>query len=337
MRYIGSKKSLLAEIERIIDENIKDAEVFCDIFSGTACVGNYFKKKYKILSNDLLYFSYCIQKAVIETNFMPEFKRVGFNPIEYFNNLSEKELLHLPQEKRFCTNNYSPLGNRMYLSEKNGVKIDFIRNKIEEWRGKSLINESEYFYLITVLIEAIPFISNISGTYGAYNKFWDKRSLNDLILKEPEIFNNEKENKAFNENSNDLIKKIEGDILYVDPPYNKRQYSSNYHLLETVAKYDNPTLKGVTGLRENDKKSDYCKKNSVLKSFEDLISNAQFKHILVSYSTEGLMGVNDIEVVLKKYGKDYKMYEIEYRRFKSRETKSDDDLKELIFYIRKDM
>ena len=337
MRYIGSKKSLLAEIERIIDENIKDAEVFCDIFSGTACVGNYFKKKYKILSNDILYFSYCIQKAVIETNFMPEFKRVGFNPIEYFNNLSEKELLHLPQEKRFCTNNYSPLGNRMYLSEKNGVKIDFIRNKIEEWRGKSLINESEYFYLITVLIEAIPFISNISGTYGAYNKFWDKRSLNDLILKEPEIFNNEKENKAFNENSNDLIKKIEGDILYVDPPYNKRQYSSNYHLLETVAKYDNPTLKGVTGLRENDKKSDYCKKNSVLKSFEDLISNAQFKHILVSYSTEGLMGVNDIEVVLKKYGKDYKMYEIEYRRFKSRETKSDDDLKELIFYIRKDM
>ena len=337
MRYIGSKKSLLAEIERIIDENIKDAEVFCDIFSGTACVGNYFKKKYKILSNDILYFSYCIQKAVIETNFMPEFKRVGFNPIEYFNNLSEKELLHLPQEKRFCTNNYSPLGNRMYLSEKNGVKIDFIRNKIEEWRGKSLINESEYFYLITVLIEAIPFISNISGTYGAYNKFWDKRSLNDLILKEPEIFNNEKENKAFNENSNDLIKKIEGDILYVDPPYNKRQYSSNYHLLETVAKYDNPTLKGVTGLRENDKKSDYCKKNSVLKSFEDLISNAQFKHILVSYSTEGLMGVNDIEVILKKYGKDYKMYEIEYRRFKSRETKSDDDLKELIFYIRKDM
>ena len=185
MRYIGSKKSLLAEIERIIDENIKDAEVFCDIFSGTACVGNYFKKKYKILSNDILYFSYCIQKAVIETNFMPEFKRVGFNPIEYFNNLSEKELLHLPQEKRFCTNNYSPLGNRMYLSEKNGVKIDFIRNKIEEWRGKSLINESEYFYLITVLIEAIPFISNISGTYGAYNKFLYKRSFNDLILKEP--------------------------------------------------------------------------------------------------------------------------------------------------------
>ena len=337
MRYIGSKKLLLWEIERVIDENVKDAEVFCDIFSGTACVGNYFKKKYKIISNDLLYFSYCIQKAIIETNSMPEFKRVGFNPIEYFNNLPEKELLDLPQEKRFCTNNYSPLGNRMYLSEKNGVKIDFIRNKIEEWRGKSLINESEYFYLITVLIEAIPFISNISGTYGAYNKFWDKRSLNDLILKEPEIFNNEKENKAFNENSNDLIKKIEGDILYVDPPYNKRQYSSNYHLLETVAKYDNPTLKGVTGLRENDKKSDYCKKNSVLKSFEDLISNAQFKHILVSYSTEGLMGVNDIEGVLRKYGKDYKMYEIEYRRFKSRETKSDDDLKELIFYIRKDM
>ena len=355
MRYIGSKKLLLEEIERVIEENIVNAESFCDIFSGTACVGNYFKKKYKIISNDLLYFSYCIQKAIIETNTIPQFKTLGFNPIEYFNNISEKELLNLPQEKRFCTKNYSPLGNRMYLSEKNGVKIDFIRNKIEEWREKVLINENEYFYLIAVLVEAIPFISNISGTYGAYNKFWDKRSLKELTLKDLPLFDNGKENKAFNENSNGLIKKIEGDILYIDPPYNKRQYSSNYHLLETVAKYDNPTLKGVTGLRENDTKSDYCKKNSVLKSFEDLISNAQFKHILVSYSNEGLMGVNDIEGVLKKYGKNYKMYEIEYRRFKSRgkcnslnveentqlsfrgKCKQQDNLKELIFYIRKEV
>lgn len=336
MRYIGSKKLLLADIERVIDENIKSAETFCDIFSGTACVGNYFKQKYKIISNDLLYFSYCIQKAMIENNHVPGFEKLGFNPVEYFNNLSQRELEKLPRNKRFCLNNFSPAGGRMYLSEKNALKVDFIRNTVEDWKGKFLISEGEYYYLIAVLIEAVPFVSNISGTYGAYNKFWDKRSLNDLILKDIEVFDNKKENKAYNLDGNELIKIINGDILYIDPPYNKRQYSSNYHLLETVAKYDSPLLKGITGLRENEAKSDYCKKNAVLQSFEDLIKNADFKHIIVSYSTEGLMGVNDIESVLTKYGTDYKLYEIDYRRFKSRDKcKQEGNLKELLFYIRK--
>lgn len=337
MRYIGSKKLLLGDIGRVIDENIKNAGTFCDIFSGTVCVGDYFKKKYKIITNDLLYFSFCIQKAIIENNSSPKFEKLGFNPVEYFNALSSKELEQLSLKKRFCVNNFSPAGNRMYLSESNALKIDFIRNKINDWMGKSLINEGEYYYLIAVLIEAIPFVSNISGTYGAYNKFWDKRSLKNLVLRNIEISDNKKENKAYNLDGNELIKQISGDILYIDPPYNKRQYSSNYHLLETVAKYDFPTLKGVTGLRENETKSDYCKKNAVLTSFEDLIKNAQFKHIIVSYSTEGIMGVNDMESVLQKYGKDYKLYEIDYRRFKSRETSLKHKLKELMFYIRKDM
>ncbi len=336
MRYIGSKKLLLEDIERVIDENVKYAETFCDIFSGTVCVGDYFKKKYKIITNDLLYFSYCIQRAIIENNSVPQFEKLGFNPIEYFNNLSEKEQNTLPYEKRFCVNNYSPGGSRMYLSEKNALRVDFIRNKINDWRGKCKISESEYYYLLAVLIEAIPFVSNISGTYGAYNKFWDKRSLKDLVLKDINIFDNEKENRAYNLDGNELVKQINGDILYIDPPYNKRQYSSNYHLLETVSKYDNPTLKGVTGLRENETKSDYCRKNTVLKSFEDLIQNAQFKHIILSYSTEGIMAVNDIKSVLTKYGTDYKLYEIDYRRFKSRgKCNPENDLKELIFYVRK--
>lgn len=337
MRYIGSKKLLLGDIERVIDENVKSADSFCDIFSGTVCVGNYFKNKYKIITNDLMYFSYCIQKAVIENNSCPKFVKLGFNPIMHFNSLTLDKLNDLPEEQRFCVNNFSPAGGRMYLSEKNALKTDYIRNTVENWRSEYLINDSEYYYLIAVLIEAIPFVSNISGTYGAYNKFWDKRSLKDLTLKELEISDNEKDNKAFNLDGNELIKQISGDILYIDPPYNKRQYSSNYHLLETVAKYDFPTLKGVTGLRSNEVKSDYCKKNSVLNSFEELIRNAKFKHIIMSYSTEGLMGVNDIEKVMRKYGTGYKLYEIDYRRFKSRETKSNSNLKELIFYVRKEV
>ena len=338
MRYIGSKKLLLGDIEQVINENVKSAETFCDIFSGTVSVGNYFKSKYKIITNDLLFFSYCIQKAIIVNNKIPEFKKLGFKPFEYFNGLKVDELNDLPPEKRFCVKNYSPAGGRMYLTEANALKVDFIRNKINDWRSKFLINDAEYYYLLAVLIEAVPYVSNISGTYGAYNKFWDKRSLNGLILRDIEVNDNGKENKAFNLDGNELIRQINGDILYIDPPYNKRQYCSNYHLLETVAKYDFPELKGITGLRENEIKSDYCRKKAVKSSFEDLIKNADFKHVIVSYSTEGLMGIKEIETVLQKYGTDYKMYKIDYRRFKSSgKCTQEEKLKELIFYIRKDV
>ena len=147
MRYIGCKRLLLGEIEKVITENIKDnSKVFCDIFSGTACVAQYFKKKYKILSNDLLYFSYILQKATIEGNKAPKFKVLnGKTPSEYFNSLSISELECLEKGKRFCQNNYSPLGKRMYISEENALRIDFMRNKAEEWKDNQQISDEEYF------------------------------------------------------------------------------------------------------------------------------------------------------------------------------------------------
>ena len=345
MRYIGCKKLLLKDIEQVIEDNIDKADSFCDIFAGTVSVANYFKPKYKIISNDLLNFSYCIQKGIIENSVIPKYEKLAQNininnPVKYFNELDISETEKLPESKRFCQNNYSPKGNRMYMTDANALKIDYIRNKINEWKEKAYITNSEYYYLVSVLIEAVPFISNIAGTYGAYNKWWDKRALNDIELKDLNITNNNKDNIVFNEDGNNLIKRISGDILYIDPPYNNRQYSPNYHVLESVALYDYPVLKGVTGQRDySDKKSLYCNKNTVAKVFEELINNAQFKHIILSYSTEGLMSIDDIQTILKKYGKPKtcKMYKIPYRRFKSRETNSKQKLNELLFYIEKEI
>ena len=143
MRFIGSKKLLLGDIERVICENINNAESFCDIFSGTVSVGKYFKNKYKIITNDLLYFSYCLQKAIIESNTTPKFDKLGFNPIEYFNNVKTDELSQISKEKCFCLNNYSPIGGRMYLTEENSLKIDYIRNTVNDWREKKIINDKE--------------------------------------------------------------------------------------------------------------------------------------------------------------------------------------------------
>ena len=120
--------------------------------------------------------------------------------------------------------------------------------------------------------------------------------------------------------SNKLIKEISGDILYLDPPYNQRQYASNYHMLNTITKYDNFVPKGKTGLREYNR-SDYCKKGEVHSSFEDLIKNAQFKHIFLSYNNEGLMSKSDVEKIMKKYG-EYSLVTKEYQRFKADKTEN---------------
>jgi len=342
MRFIGSKSLLLPEIEKFIKSHAKNAKSLCDIFSGTSVVARHFKKDYKIISNDLLHFSYVLQKATIENNTRPTYKKliedIGLDPFTFLNNIDIDNVVF--ENTPFIYENYSPnlKSDRQYLTCNNALKIDYIRQAIEKWKLNELINNEEYYYLLAGLIEAIPYVSNIAGTYGAFLKHWDKRALNDLKLIELDIVTNDKNNESFNENSNELIYKISGDILYIDPPYNSRQYAPNYHLLETISRYDNPEISGKTGLRNyQDIKSKYCSKREVLTTFDNLIENANFKHIVVSYSTEGIMSINDIEKVLIKHGNKstYSMKKISYRRYKHKPGTVKHNLHELLFYISK--
>jgi adenine-specific DNA-methyltransferase len=344
MRFIGSKILLLKNIEYIISQNIKDwksAKTFCDIFSGTTVVSQHFKKYFKIISNDLLYFSYVMQKCYIENNIQPEFKKLDLDKkkdIYFYLNSQQQQSKNL--KDFFVYKNYSPNKkiNRQYLTNKNAAKIDLIRLMVENWKNNKNINLNEYYVLLSSLIEAVPFVSNIAGTYGAYLKNWDNRSLLDINLKKPNIFNNKKKNISFNEDANNLIKKIEGDILYLDPPYNSRQYLPNYHLLETIAKYDNPILKGKTGMRDYSKeKSLYCQKSAAEDVLFELVKNANFSYIVLSYSTDGIINETVLEKMFKKFSKNtYRKYRFEYRRYKKdKEISKKKDLYELMFVIDK--
>ena len=344
MRFIGSKTLLLDQIKQVIDEKAPEAKSFCDIFSGTAAVARYFKQWYQVDSNDLLYFSYVLQRATVENDGMPEFVRLkeetGIeDPLDYLNGRQKKDLEELPETRRFFQNTYAPLGGRMYLNDDNALRIDFARCTVEDWRADGLLSEDEYYYLVACIVEGIPFVSNTSGTYGAFHKVWERRSYKHYELYRLPVYHNGKTNRCYNENGTDLLKRLEGDILYIDPPYNARQYFSNYHVLETAAKYDYPKVRGVTGQRpeQEDQKSEFCMKNKAVPAFEELLLNARYKHIILSYSTDGLMSVEEIEAAMKKYGKPetYHVYEIPYRRYKSRKVKETERLKELMFYIEK--
>lgn len=346
MRFIGCKTLLLDNIKEVIDAHAPDAKTFCDIFSGTSTVARHFKQWYEVSSNDLLYFSYCLQMATIENDCVPSFS-VLFekcdiaDPFEHFNNMKTEDMEILPVEKRFFQNNYAPTGGRMYVTDSNALRIDFARNMVEEWKVAGYLSDLEYYYLIAGIVEGIPFVSNIAGTYGAFNKKWDIRANKVFEVVKLPVTTNGKNNHCYNEDGVQLLARISGDILYIDPPYNERQYLPNYHVLETAAKYDAPVLRGVTGQRPYEgQRSDFCTKSKVVTAFETLIANAKFRHIILSYNTDGIMSVEDIENVMKKYGKPetFAIHYIPYRRFKSRSVSTRTEaLKEMLVYIEKEV
>ena len=326
MNYIGSKLSILDYIDETIQDFTKidqnENVIFCDIFAGTSSVGKYFKNKgYNVISNDIEYYSYVNAKHYIENNEDISFeilKEKGIeNVFEYLNDINDK--------KGFIFENYTITGTenqeykRMYFTDKNALKIDGIRMQIEEWKNNKLLKNNEYYYLLSCLLEAADKVANTASVYEAFLKNFKKSAINELQVKPIEILISKKGKKYVVENkdANQLIKEISGDILYMDPPYNTRKYDTNYHILETIALYDNPKIKGKTGVREEtSKRSKFCIKKEVEGVFEDLIKNAKFKYIFLSYNDEGIIPLDSIKRIMSKYG-EYKLYEKEHKRFKA--------------------
>ena len=332
MRYIGNKEKILENIYSILQANEVKGKTFFDFFAGTTNVGRFFKLKgLQVFSSDILYLSYCLQKAYIENNKEPKFENL-------LKNLPEQEsesLFQSPLEivanylsslegvEGFIYKNYTPAGTknlsqpRMYFIDDNGKKIDAIRQQIENWKNEDLISETEYFILLACLIETIGFYSNIAGVYAAFHKTWDFRALRPLELRTIKFIDNHQKNIVYNDDSMNLLDKVNVDILYLDPPYNERQYAPNYHILETIAKYDEPELRGVTGMRDYaSQKSRFCNPNTALEDLDKIAKNTKYKNLVLSYNSEGIMPSEKIIETLKQYG-PVKLEQFEYARFKS--------------------
>jgi len=303
MNYIGSKYKLSTWIkEEILNHTEIKNKVFCDLFAGTGIIGRVLKKDVKkVISNDIEYYAY-----VLNRNYIGNHKNLKekLEVIEYLNNLPLRD-------DGFIFNNYCSPANRLYFSDENGKKIDTIRMEIEQFKN----DEDLYYFLVASLMESADKVANTASVYGAYLKKLKKSALKTLNL-EPAIYEeNDNEHLVFNNEANKIIKEIKGDILYLDPPYNSRQYGANYHLLNTIAEYKEFKPKGKTGLREY-YKSPWCQKSKVKEVFEDLISNSNFEWIFLSYNNEGLMKEEEIKEIMSKFG-EYKLIKKEYQRFKA--------------------
>ncbi|MGI8639309.1 MAG: DNA adenine methylase [Pyrinomonadaceae bacterium] len=313
MNYTGSKHKLSnfikSKIKAVVGE-MKE-KVFCDLFAGTGVVGRSFKiESKKIIANDVEYYSY-----VLNRNYIGNHKKLNWR--EFVDELDSLKGIKGFIYKNYCAGSGS---KRQYFTDENGKRIDAIRQEIEEWKNKGKINDNLYYFLLASLLENADAVANTASVYGAFLKHLKKSAQKPLKLKAAEFDLNDAMPEVYNKDANVLIKKIEGDVLYLDPPYNARQYGANYHLLNTIAKYDSFTPNGKTGLR-NYERSRYCQKNEVSDAFENLVKNANFKYIFLSYNNEGLMSAGEVKKIMKKYG-EYGLETIKYQRFKADKTEN---------------
>lgn len=308
-RYLGNKYKLLPFIKRVVDTECRNIESVADIFAGTGAVSSAFVDDKIIITNDLMYSNYICNYAW--------FSGQSYNPqvvIDYVVKYNQLENL----EDNYMSENF---GNT-YFSIEDCLRIGFIREDIENNFKSGKINKRERAILITSLLYAMDKIANTCGHYDAYRKNVKFEKSLELFVPLAKVQNNEN-NLCFNMDANDLVKNIYADLVYIDPPYNSRQYCDSYHLLENVALWQKPEVHGVARkMDRKNMKSQYCTKNATL-VFEQLINDINARYILFSYNNMETKGNDrsnakiadsDIMRILNNKG-EVKVFEEDYKPF----------------------
>ena len=325
-RYLGNKNSILSFIDEIIKSEIGEFDSFCDIFSGTGVVGAYFNDaNRKIISNDLLYQNFISLNAFL-------------NPMEYDASKVEKYIKEFNALKATRENYFSKNFGDRYFSMEVAKKIGTIREQIKKLYISDALNLKEKHILLTSLNYSIDRIANTVGHYDAYIKKDIREQRFEMKMLEIDDAKN-RGNEVHNSDANLLIRDIECDVLYLDPPYNSRQYCDAYHLLENLSLWQKPEVFGVAKKFDRSKlKSEYSLK-SAAESFDDLIKNAKCKYILLSYNNMGERGnsrsnakISDAEIMesMSKRGK-VKVFEKKYKAFTTGKSKHDENSERVFF------
>ena len=339
-RYIGNKSRLLRPLIERIRGIVSDGAVVADIMCGTASVSEALRVAgYRVIASDMMSFAYHHAIVRLQLDRPPEFSGVSHDG--YFGVLPYLE--SLPSMKGHFFKEYSPDGQprngekpRMYFSPENASTIDAITRKINEWCELGKITTLETSLLRNDLVLAANRVANIAGTYGHYRSTWNSASLASLSLR-PSIFpwGISTNHEVHQGQAEDLAPTISADLCYIDPPYMKRQYAANYHIIETIARGDYPEAVGVSGLRPwRDQYSDFCSKRRVRDSFRRIIGGMQCGTFLISYSEDGLLTKDELMQLFLEFGR-VEFGSFAHQRFKSNTGGAGGTVKEYLLKITK--
>lgn len=318
-RYLGNKARISDWIGDIVEKTLPQGAVIADPMCGTATMSETFAKRgMTVIASDQLRFPVLHAKARLL-----DVDKLDFNVIATSYENALHILNNLPPQKGFFWNEYSDEGTpvngakpRKYFTGENAAKIDAIRAKIKEWRRDGLEDDA-CDLLLHDLIFTINDVANIAGTYGYYRSSWNKSSLKPLFLA-PTISNGFSSNHSVLQgNVEQIAAQINAEACYLDPPYTKRQYAGNYHILETIAQEDEPTPAGEGGLRNwMPQASNFCYKRHAKKAFRETLEQLKVKWVFLSYSEDGHVTSEDLLSLLSEFG-NVKKVEMPLERYSS--------------------
>jgi len=334
MRYLGSKKKLLDAIVSLARERgLGEGDTVLDIFSGTAVVGRRFKEAgARVVSNDRMRLSWVLQRALIVADEVPA-------------DLGDRvaALEAATPTDGLIARQYSPAGSqgRGFFTAENARRIDGALRKLMGWSRRNEVCADTFYVLLAGILEGASSVANISGTYGAFLKSWQRNAQAPFRVRvQPVVRGRAGRCEAHRRDGNRLVAEIDADLLYIDPPYNGREYSANYHVLEAIAERPflvgrrlaafEASIYGKTGLLPYER-SHYCSTRKVLAAFTELIQRARCPRVILSYNEEGLLKREQIVGALARglgcRGSAVALREVDYRRFRSDADRTGDGTK----------
>jgi adenine-specific DNA-methyltransferase len=351
VRYIGNKTRLLGFIGAALDRLGIAPGTAADPFTGTASVARALKsRQWRVVAGDVMEYGYVFGRAYVELTGEPRFETLAATLGARGRGAAGvlRHLERLPPENGFLASHFAPGqtgAGRRYFTPENAGRIDAIRRTLAEWHGAELLDRDGFHYLLAALLEAADRVANTTGVYAAYVKSWQPNALRPLRLRPtaPAPGNGCRAVRG------DALEVVAGlgpiDLLYLDPPYNDRQYPGYYHVPELIATgwfgASPPALRGKTGLiPDAEKRSDWSRRGRCESAFEAILAAADCRHILMSYNTEGILPDATIERLLKDAGRaaTFRRFTRRYRRYRSDADGASrryrgDEVAELLYYV----
>ncbi len=353
-RYIGSKTRILFELMTEIHKYAKKEGHICDLMCGTGAVSAELRKGgYKVTAVDIMSQSYHHTQVQLFLDSAPGFESIELGlPSTAQQNTIKKPLGYdkvintlnnLEPVKGYFWREFSPDGApsngtrpRKYFSSENAKRIDAVRGYIAEQRKRENVSDLEYSLLIHDLIMAANDVANIAGTYGHYLSKFVNRALQPIFFKKTKFMRigSTEGHKVLQGPAEEFAGEISCDLCYIDPPYMKRQYAANYHILETLARGDEPEAIGLSGLRPwRDQYSNFCSKLKIRNSFSKIFSDMDCTQYLISYSEDGLLSEEELLAFLEGFG-EVDLHKFSNKRFKSNDSRLKPNLNEYLLHLK---
>lgn len=369
MRYIGNKTRLLPFIlDTVAALGIAPGAAH-NACAGTAAVGRALKERgWRVASSDVMAYSHVLQRAYVVLQRVPSFAELRAGDPDLRRALHSASFRAaaarrgpgalapvceylarwLEPQCDFITAHYAPVGGRMYFSDANAMRIDAIRRRLEAWRTEGLIGDDAFYLLLAALIDGADRVANTAGVYAAYIKSWQPNALRSIDLVPVAPVRGARGSTAHLGDAEQVAAALGPlDLLYLDPPYNNRQYSGYYHIPELIARgwFDTvPQVAGKTGLPcgvDRSTPSEWCSLRGAERALGRLLAASGARHVLLSYNSEGVLPEPLLEAVLRRASVDgtVQRFTRAYRRYRAdrdhvKRRYRADALRELLYYTR---